>query len=302
MRRSGQPSVARGVAQRVLARLREGLDGLGRSFDLLSADPEPSAEQLHRLHTDLRRLRVGFRLLRSLEPAAARPRLKVLDRRLAEIARRVGEVRDRDVLLGLLAGAEEVDRASASSPVPGDPLPDLLLRLKDDARIGRELIRAYVRTEEDSGLFDELGRLLEVAPTLGALATFPRAELDRVGRPLGRATRKARRRLTRGRAHTLRVRLRRMRYLLELLGPVPGATQRRYPDRLVRLQRLLGQLHDRDNLADWIEELPAALRSAPWAKRLRGEHRAIRRRLTDELARRGLKEAIRSLGAPPSGR
>jgi CHAD domain-containing protein len=302
MRRPGHPSVARGVSQRVLARLREALDGLDRSFDLLSADPEPSAEQLHRLHADLRRLRVGFRLLRSLEPAAARPRLKVLDRRLAEIARRVGEVRDRDVLLGLLGGAEEALRGPASSPAPGDPLPELLLRLKDDARIGRELIRAYVRTEKDSGLFDELGHLLEVTPSLGALATFPRAELDRVGRPLVRAARKARRRLTRGRAHALRVRLRRMRHLLELLGPIPGARGGRYPDRLVRLQRLLGQLHDRDNLADWVEELPAGLRSAPWAKRLRGEHRAVRRRLADELAQRGLREAIRSLGAPSSER
>ncbi len=254
--------------------------------------PEPNPEQLHELHAALRRLRVEYRLWRTLLPKAASERAVAFDRRLAEAARRVGEVRDADVQLQILEAPPDGKRS------PGGAAPaEHLARLRDDARIGRELLRAYLQAELHAGLFDGLRVMLDQSPTRTALAHFPETEVDRARARLWKAYRKARERLSPQRAHFLRLRLRRSRYLVDFLGLFPTTSRGTYPERLVRLQRLLGRLHDLDLLADWIEGLPERTRRSDWAVGLLRKRKETRALLRKELERKILKEEVRSLGA-----
>ncbi len=135
------------MVERLAARDTE-VAGAARAFLGL---PDPTPEQVHRLHAELRRLRVEHRLFRSLLRPDGTDRARALDRRLAEVARRVGTVRDADVELHLLEPTPRGTRSAAASPG------DLVRRLRDDARIGRELLRAYLQAELRAGLFEGLG-------------------------------------------------------------------------------------------------------------------------------------------------
>jgi CHAD domain-containing protein len=207
----------------------------------------------------------------------------------------VGEVRDFDVHLSLL---DQVDARDEPSAVRGHR-EELVRRLADDARIGRELLRAYVRAERDAGLLSELEHTLSRTVTAGrpALGTaWIGRQLDARRAPLARAFRRAARRPTMGRAHRLRVQLRRTRYLFEFLATVGGVSTVRYPRRLADLQQRLGKVHDLDLLVEWVEGLSSDLRDAPWAKGLRGRRKVERRKLREELERRSLRDVIRRLG------
>jgi CHAD domain-containing protein len=281
----------RGVGQRVSARLAV----VERAADALIRHGSPSEERIHRFHSELRRLRVESRVWRSgLSPAQVEL-LTGLDRRLAELARRVGEVRDADVhlnLLGKVGRPDEPDRTRRHRE-------ELYRRLQDDARIGRELLRAYLRAEIEAGVFAELRGTLarEGSNERRPLSTGRvRDEVARVSERLERATRRAARRPSVKRAHRLRILLRRARYLLEFLATVPGADPPRYPGRLVRLQRTLGRVHDLDLLEDWVDGLAPELKGSPWARELRATHRASRRQLRSELGRGSIRSAVRALG------
>ncbi len=276
----------RRVVERLAARDTE-VAGAARAFLGL---PDPTPEQVHRLHAELRRLRVEHRLFRSLLRPDGTDRARALDRRLAEVARRVGTVRDADVELHLLEPTPRGTRSAAASPG------DLVRRLRDDARIGRELLRAYLQAELRAGLFEGLGATLAQPLDRKAAARFPEAEVERARRRLLRAFKRARRQLSERRAHLLRVQLRRTRYLMEFLGTVPGAGRGEYPKRLARLQHQLGRLHDLDVLHGWIEGLAPALQRSEWARRTDAVREATRQRVRRELDRTALKEGLRSLG------
>jgi CHAD domain-containing protein len=276
----------------VRSRLRARVAVVARSLDQVILDSYPSPERLHRLHSDLRRLRVEYRILRDRFPPSVRGHARSLDRRMGELSRRVGEVRDADVQLHLI---EEAARAEGSSQLRFSH-EELLRRFGDDARTGRELLRAYVRAEHESELLVEIGRTLEPAAA-GPANHLTRAILDHVlererGR-LRRTFKRARRRPSVPRTHGLRIRLRRYRYLLELVGTLPGPRPERYAPRLVQLQRDLGHVHDLDLLIDWIDGLPPEVRSAEWAQALRREHWEARRELRKDLDRGSVRAAMR---------
>src|SRR5208282_3020395 len=87
-----------------LARMLEvRLDGTLHEADRVIQNPKPAAESLHRLHRELRRLRVGLDVWARASTPARRLDLRSYDRRLRRLARLVGGVRDRDVALDLLA-------------------------------------------------------------------------------------------------------------------------------------------------------------------------------------------------------
>jgi CHAD domain-containing protein len=280
----------------VRSRLRARVAVVARSLDQVILDSYPSPERLHRLHSDLRRLRVEYRLLRDRFTPSLRGHARSLDRRLGELSRRVGEVRDADVQLNLI---EEAARAEGTSELRFSH-EDLLRRFGDDARTGRELLRAYVRAEHESELLVEIGRTLE--PAAGPANRITRTILDHVlererGR-LRRSFKKARRRPSVPRTHGLRIRLRRYRYLLELVGTLPGPKPDRYAPRLVQLQRDLGHVHDLDLLTDWIDGLPPDVRGSDWAGAIRREHREARRALRKDLDRSSVAAAIRGMAHP----
>ncbi|HEV2318069.1 MAG TPA: CHAD domain-containing protein [Thermoplasmata archaeon] len=261
--------------------------------DLLER-PHANSERLRRMRAELRRFRAEYRVWRLICPRGVVERARVLDGRISELSRRIGEVRDFDVHLQLLGegdARDEDDRVREHRE-------ELTRGLGDDARIGRELLRAYLRAERDAGLFDEIASTLAPASGAGPGATGSSRILRELGRrteQLAKVFRRTVRHPTTGRAHRLRVQLRRTRYLFEFLATVSGARAPRYPRRLAELQQQLGKVHDLDLLADWIEGLSADLRDADWAKNVRRRRKAEWRRLLVELERRSLRQVIRGL-------
>lgn len=279
----------------VAARLRARLAVLERAIDDLLRHAHPSAERLHRLHRELRRLRVEYRLWRRSLPPRAAEQGEALDHRVAELARRVGEVRDSDVHLEMT-----LRPGGRSEPaVTRRHREELARRLRDDARIGRELLRAYLRAEREAGLLTELTSSWERSPgRVGRPLTTSsvHAETVRLRARLVRALRRARRKPNVERAHRLRIVLRRSRYLFEFLATVPGAALGRYPVRLVRLQQRLGRVHDLDLLYDWVAGLAPELRESPWAVELGRRRKEARAELEAELGRRSLRASVDRFG------
>src|SRR5580658_6229224 len=139
--------------------LERRLDSTLQELDRLVAAPRPAASALHRLHRDLRRLRIGVSVWARLLPKAPRAEVEGYDRRLKRLARLVGGVRDRDVTLSLLA-----DRTLPGSAQERIRLHQVRARLVDDARVGRELLRVILRSERDAGLFEGIRTALHGKP------------------------------------------------------------------------------------------------------------------------------------------
>ncbi len=248
-------------------------------------DPAPDPEAVHRLHVELRRLRAAGRIARrGLRRGPARRHRQVLERRLAAIARSVGEIRDLDQKV-LRVGTPPRGR---EPPRERRRREELLDRLRDEARIGREIVKARLRAEE--GLFEELAR----RPPPSALRAVPGLRSRRRPRRLAAAYRRARRRPGTERIHRLRIRLREHRHRSELLREgAPGPPTAAFPAGLHRLLHRLGRVHDLALLWSWLtteEPLPP---EGVWGRELHSELRAERRRLAAELRRPSVARELR---------
>lgn len=252
-----------------------------RLVDATIEEPRPSDERLHQLHRALRRLRLGVELWQDLLPAADRGSAAALERRTKRLARLVGEVRDRDVVIGLF---DAIPRRPASPTATGR-YHRFLGRLREDARTGRELLRASLRTERDAGLFDAIRAALarpsgaRAAARLGRLLVAASGEHHERVR---RAHRKATRRPTAERLHRLRIHLRQFRHVHELIRLVAPSAAVRIPASLRGLQGRLGHLHDLDVA---IATIDPELDASPWADRLRSDRRRLRHGVRLELER-----------------
>ncbi len=266
-----------------LERLREELERLVRAVahgaEEVVRHPLPTPGSLHRLHRDLRRLRTGLVVWGKLVPSSQRPFLATLDRRLRRLAQLVGEVRDRDVAVDLLGNVE----TSARRRRDRERLERYRGRLRDDARTGRELLRALLRSESDGQLFEEVGRFLAAPVRAGAPRMVPRLiseHRSRGGERLALAHRKARKRPSMNRLHRLRIRVRRLRQITDLAGAVDPTTAEPVAGSLRSLQQGLGRLHDLDVLLD---RLDPTFRETRWARTLRKERRRQRRTMVTAL-------------------
>ncbi len=218
------------------------------------------------------------------------------DRRLRRLARLVGQVRDRDVAVELLTGVDD----AVDGPTEREALERHRSRLRDDARTGRELLRAFLRSESDARLLPELSTLLAAPLRPGAAR-----ELRRVlgehrtahGERVVTAHRRARRRPSMERLHRLRIRVRRMRQFADLIDAVDPGAPGLATGQARRVQVDLGRLHDLDVL---LEGIDPGLRDASWVRALRRERRRERRSVVRDLKgmrprRAGLVRAV-----PPS--
>lgn len=190
-----------------------------------------TGEHVHQLRVGLRRLRTGLRELRAcggwegveerIEPA------------LATLFARLGEHRDRTTLLPALL--EEM-RALESSPVqPWQPsLPDLAEAVRapavQDALL--ELVALVRSLQEGEGVRPRV--LREVA---GARLQSLYAKVRKAGRQFERLPSQER--------HRVRKRLKRLRYLAELVRPAYRKTEvDAFVDALKELQDALGRYQD----------------------------------------------------------
>jgi CHAD domain-containing protein len=255
------------------------ISSVAGSVDDVIAHAQPSPESLHELHKEMRRLRNALDVWRQILTKRDATLVAPLEVRLKRLARLVGRVRDRDVMLGLIEGGD--------LPPPQGPdawsVARLRARLRDDARTGRELLRVYLRSERDAHLFEGLRESVEFVPRKGASAQLPAVlekEDTRQYDEVRNAHKKARRRPTTSRLHRLRIEVRKIRHLGEVRGRLDPRNRLSFPHPAQRLQTKLGHLHDLDLVLD---ALDPALRSSAWGQALRKERRRVRRSIRKTL-------------------
>ncbi len=238
-----------------------GLEGAG--------DPE----FIHQARVAVRRMRSAARLLGKSAgwPAA-------LDGELRWIARRLGAVRDWDVLQ-----SETLPALAAEVPAVGRAWPDVAasLRAKDDAALASALAGPRFAL-----LALRLLRWSHAAapadrPMLGVAA---RRRLQRLHRRLFDAA-ACFVALTVEEQHDVRIRAKRLRYALDLFAAaMPASAAARYVERLARLQDELGALNDAVVAAGLVRRL---------ARRAPGDAA----RALDVLGRRRQRHALRAEAA-----
>lgn len=243
--------------------------------------PTVAPETLHDLHRDLRRLSSGLKLWAELLEPRDAAELPPTIRRLRRFARLVGRVRDRDVTLALLEPLARRAGGATRGPMHG-----FLGQLREDGRTGRELLRAFLTTERQGGLLDQVRASLDRKVRPGA-----RHQIDEIfhdewqahRRKMRKAHRKARKRPTTTRLHHLRIRIRRWRHLASLAEIAGVSAPEPLDPGLRALQDRLGRLHDLDiALTTLPEELGRTQVARQLSTRLRLEqartHVLIRRR------------------------
>lgn len=260
------------------------------------------AEAIHRLRVATRRLRAALRMLREVAPDNE---ADSAGDELGWLCGAIGAVRDLDVLAQLLQ-----DRATRLESGFIRALAPLSDTIRHQRALEQERLVAALDSERYGGLVQRLGAIAPVpaadSATLGAVAA-------RLVRPQLRAMLRAGAGLDEASPpetlHRLRVRVKKLRYAIELLRMVGGKPARKILRRLERVQERVGMYHDAVTAAAWLRGWAAESRdvSALMAagalihsferriRRLRKRSlKAWRRAEMEELARAVLQELNRA--------
>jgi CHAD domain-containing protein len=252
--------------------LRKGLDNLTRPL------PDVEKGDIRALH----RARVASRRLRELLPVLPidRDTGKKLNRRLRKVTKRLGTVRELDVLL-LLIDELRVSHRFQSEALSSIAVP--VAKERDDARA-----RLFKRLPTDGirRIARKLGRLADRLDESQRGNSRPRAKGTSSGHGQGRARRAdaarssrwaidargARRaaRLTATileagavylpeRLHHVRIALKKLRYVAELSAEISGHPTAAELKSLKRGQDVLGRLHDLQVLINRVRQIQASL-------------------------------------------
>ena len=212
-------------------------------------------EDVHRMRVATRRLRSAFRFFGAY---MALPRQDKIVAGLRVLARRLGAVRDLDVLIERLeheATAESADRPTIDA---------IIAALDQDRAVARDALVAYLDGREMSNL------RAHVADGLTQPASGSPAKRDRPVRTAGPRllARRAARLFADGadllaptseELHDLRIQLKRLRYAAEFLLPyTDGNRLKPLIRRTTALQDVLGELHDGDVMLDMLRSLVAS--------------------------------------------
>jgi CHAD domain-containing protein len=284
------PSAGTIRPERVAGEIAHILRDVTNAVDHVVAAAHPTPASLHRLHRQMRRLRTGLTLWEALLPSAERELVRPLDVRIKRLSRLVGRIRDRDIALAL------VDRFDGRSARRRDLLEvaRYRTRVQDDARTGRELLRAFLRSERQAHLLDDVGERLRRLPRSGSFLNTRRAVAlahARAHENVRRAHRRARRRPSMERLHRLRIHIRRARQFSDLATRLDPRHERGLGSSFARLQKDLGDLHDLDMVLAGLDD---TLRRTAWARTLRDERRRRRKQVLKAIE--GLSPGLR--GAP----
>jgi CHAD domain-containing protein len=221
-----------------------------RSHDPGARNDEP--ESLHDMRVATRRLRAALRIFAAAVPPGLRARLSEELKWLGEL---LGSVRDLDVQLAKL------DRFTAAAPAGFRPALGLLRAHLDAERLRR---RANMIAGLDTRrYFRLLVRLERFAHSTPPRRPRDATALDPIAPSGRRAIKKALRKLLERGAeiqamphpedlHALRMRAKRLRYLLEFLRELTGKPGRQSVKRLIELQDLLGSYHDAVVAAEFV--------------------------------------------------
>jgi CHAD domain-containing protein len=231
-----QPAV-RGIARDRLHRVQREAARLARPLGLAGAAPD-EPEAIHDFRVALRRLRIWLWAFRDYLPDSLH---RNTEPRLRRWSGMTGAARDLEVQLAWLSG-----------PAPSGPSLASARQLAETVRSELGEAKAILVKALATG-FPETARALAEALELPGAATrriAPEPMNAAMARALGRSFRALKRSLRSVRrvgdarqAHRARIAVKRLRYLLEALGPLTPSL-RPGIDQLIRLQHLLGELHD----------------------------------------------------------
>jgi CHAD domain-containing protein len=269
--RSDDPEVRR-LEERIVAQ-RESLlthDAGAR----LAQDPE----NLHQLRVASRRLRVFLHTARNLVDATWAEEIRSP---LRDLGRLSGEARDLDVLIDHVK-----DELGTLADADREPAAELVASLERDRAALQHGLLGFLDGAEYRGLLEQLGLPLETpaaslpAKTLEQLAARELRRLIARVRELGKAP-------SDEQLHALRIRVKRVRYAVELGGSLPhGARSERVLQAAARLQDILGSHHDAAVAEDRLRSqayLIGSPRIAFAAGRLAERQRLRRAELHDRL-------------------
>jgi len=240
------PAVRRAFARRVRALERDLPGALGEDV-----------EALHRSRVASRRLREILPVL-GLDGAAEQgPAVTKVRSRVRHVTRALGSVRELDVALGIL------DEVRAAQPDLADVVAAATSAVEEDRRARREAmagqfdgIDAQALAGHLSSLDDHVGR----EPAASRSAVLRRRLGKRVDR-LEAAIQAAGALYAFDRLHIVRIAVKRLRYVLELVHEFGRVGTRRLTRPLKRFQDLLGRQHDLEVVAGYVRRLGAAGRS-----------------------------------------
>jgi len=206
----------------------------------LGEDPE----DLHDMRVATRRLRAAFSFFNEILPA----QFAVLRAELSWLASILGAVRDLDVHLEGLEGAEEHLLPLPEGTEP--PLDNLRAVLMEE----RQQARAVLLRALDSPRYERLSTGLASLAQQGAARRTDEYHVPAVVvvpglvggryRSTSRAARQARRSGRPADFHRLRIRCKRLRYAVEFVGGLYGEPAQRFSRRLAKLQDALGAVQD----------------------------------------------------------
>jgi CHAD domain-containing protein len=205
-------------------------------------------EPLHQMRVSSRRLRAAVEVFAGVMHGA---RVNVYRRDLRWVGQVAGAVRDCDMTAELIRQQSVLIETAMAAEL--EPVYQRLLAMRETARTG---LASMTRSRRYRMLGERLDHplLRRVVPetTVGEYA-------PRLIAPIAQKTRKAGKKVAVEAPpeafHTLRKRIKRLRYAFEMLSAAGGDYHRHAIERLEEMQELLGQHHDAVALGAWLREL-----------------------------------------------
>jgi len=240
------------------------------------------SEPIHQLRVTARRLRASLHLFAEVIHATYS---RIVERDLIWLAQAAGGAREREISALVFRG-----RAAKLDPLLADSLAAIYSTLSKERSLKLHDLQSVVESTRYRALLARLEN-----PRLRKVYTgsLLRTEAASMLRPIARSVARAGAALDEGSPpqtiHRLRVRIKRLRYALELLSALAGKRSRRLLSRLEVLQDLLGNLNDLSVATTWLINFPRTASAELGAVMAAGAMAQALRSRSAKLARRSVK-------------
>jgi CHAD domain-containing protein len=268
------------VAEAVQRSLRLGLEALSFYLpDVFKGEIEP----LHQLRVTTRRIRVLVEMFARVIHGA---RVRIYRRDLRWVGQSAGGLRECDVTEALLRG-----RSSRIDPTVADALAPIYETLGSQRRIEHEKIVEVLKGPRFRTLMERLAKTpVRKFPPTTTVATMAPEMVQGLSRRVDRAGAKIDPEAEPATLHRLRVRIKRLRYALEMLDELGGKRSHRAARRLGQMQTTLGDFNDVRIAIAWLRQYAEESTAPPAALLAAGAFIQSLGKRQRKLAARSLKE------------